>query len=69
MKTVTIPAHDFPNCRDVLVKCIKFVVPEDLNGTGGNTRPMCEPRSFRARVIAHNIDSDFCCCCGPIVTV
>lgn len=69
IKTVTIPAHDFPNCRDVLVKCIKFVVPEDLDGTGGNTRPMCEPRSFRARVIAHNIDSDFCCCCGPIVTV
>ena len=69
MKTVTIPAHDFPNCRDVLVKCIKFVVPEDLDGTGGNTRPVCEPRSFRARVIAHNIDSDFCCCCGPIVTV
>ena len=69
MKTVTIPAHYFPTCRDVLVKCIKFVVPEDLNGTGGNTRPMCEPRSFRARVIAHNIDSDFCCCCGPIVTV
>lgn len=68
MKTVTIPAHDFPNCRDVLVKCIKFVVPEDLNGTGG-ARCMCEPRSFRARVIAHNIDSDFCCCCGPIVTV
>ena len=68
MKTVTIPAHDFPNCRDVLVKCIKFVVPEDLDGTGGNTRPMCEPRSFRARVIANNIDSDFCCC-GPIVTV
>lgn len=68
MKTVTIPAHDFPTCRDVLVKCIKFVVPEDLDGANGNTRPMCEPRSFRARVIAHNIDSDFCCC-GPIVTV
>ena len=42
---------------------------EDLDGADGNTRPMCEPRSFRARVIAHNIDSDFCCCCGPIVTV
>ena len=31
MKAMTIPAHTFPTCRDVLVKCIKFVVPEDLD--------------------------------------
>ena len=29
-KAMTIPAHNFPTCRDVLVKCIKFVLPEDL---------------------------------------
>ena len=28
MKVMTLPAHSAPVCRDVLVKCIKFVVPE-----------------------------------------
>ena len=49
-------------CRDVLVKCIKFVLPEDLDISGGSTQVMCNPRSFKARFIAHNIDSDFRCC-------
>ncbi len=59
MKAMTIPAHSFPECRDVLVKCVKFVVPEDLNPSGG---PMCSPRNFKARLIAHNIDTDYRCC-------
>ena len=29
MKTITIPAHKYSGCRDVLVKCIKFVLPEE----------------------------------------
>ena len=62
MKTMTIPAHQFPACRDVLVKCIKFVVPEDLDTSCGCRRAMCGPRKFKARFIAHNIDSDFRCC-------
>ena len=59
MKAVTIPAHSFPVCRDVLVKCIKFVVPEDLSVSGG---AMCSPRKFKARFLANNIDTDFRCC-------
>ncbi len=59
MKTMTIPAHDFPTCRDVRVKCIKFVVPEDLSVSGG---AMCSPRNFKARFIAHSIDTDYRCC-------
>lgn len=59
MKTMTIPAHKFPTCRDVRVKCIKFVVPEDLSVSGGM---MCSPRNFKARFIAHNIDTDYRCC-------
>lgn len=35
MKAITIPAHNFPTCRDILVKCIKFVLPEDLSVSGG----------------------------------
>ncbi len=61
-KAVTIPAHSFPTCRDVLVKCIKFVIPEDLDVSGGSTQVMCNPRNFKVRFIAHNIDSDFRCC-------
>ena len=59
MKTMTIPAHNFPTCREVLVKCIKFVVPEDLSVSGG---AMCSPRKFKARIIANYIDTDYRCC-------
>lgn len=59
MKAITIPAHNFRVCRDILVKCIKFVVPEDLSVSGG---AMCSPRKFRARFLANNIDTDYRCC-------
>ena len=59
MKAVTIPAHSFPVCRDVLVKCIKFVVPEDLSVSGG---AMCSTRKFKAHILANNIDTDYRCC-------
>lgn len=62
IKTLTIPAHSYPTCRDILVKCIRFVLPDDLNvscSTGGG---MCGARNLKARVIAHNIDTDFKCC-------
>ena len=35
MKAITIPAHTSPSCRDILVKCIKFVLPEDLDVSAG----------------------------------
>ena len=66
MKTITVPAHHFPTCRDVLVRCIKFVLPEDLDVSGGSPGAMCNSRNFRARVIAHNIDTDFQCC-GSVI--
>lgn len=59
MKAMTIPAHSAPVCRDVLVKCVKFVVPEDLSVSGG---AMCSPRKFKARFLANNIDTDYRCC-------
>ena len=64
MKTMTIPAHSAPTCRDVLVKCIKFVVPEDLNVSGPG---ICSPRRFQARFLANLIDTDFQCC-GSAIT-
>ncbi|HJB26085.1 MAG TPA: VWA domain-containing protein [Firmicutes bacterium] len=62
MKTITVPVHNSPTCRDVLVRCIKFVLPEDLDVSGGNRLAMCNTRNFRVRVFANNIDTDFRCC-------
>ena len=67
LKAITVPAHHFPTCRDVLVQCIKFVLPEDLDVSGGSPFALCNTRNFKVRVIAHNIDSDFACCNGTIV--
>lgn len=68
MKTFTIPAHTYPGCRDIKVKCIKFVLPENLNVSGGSADSICGERNLRARVIAHNIDTDFVCC-GTGITI
>lgn len=62
MKVMTLPAHNEPTCRDVLVKCIKFVVPEDLDPTDSSAQTMCNQRNFKVRFIAHNIDTDYRCC-------
>lgn len=62
IKTVTIPAHQHATCRDIKVRCIKFVLPEDLDVSGGSTTSMCNDRHFKARMIVHYIDNDFECC-------
>lgn len=62
MKAFTLPAHSFPTCRDVLVKCVKFVLPEDLDVSGKSPRSLCGKRNLKVRVIAHNIDTDYRCC-------
>ena len=61
MKAFTIPAHEYANCRDIQIRCIRFVLPEDLNADG-NTTAICSQRNLEAKVIAHYIDYDFNCC-------
>lgn len=61
LKTMTIPAHTRATCQDITVRCVKFVLPEDLSVAADNGG-MCGGRSFRARFIAHYIDNDFDCC-------
>lgn len=61
LKTVVVPAHSHSSCRDVTVRCIKFVLPESLN-VSGPTDSLCHTRKFKARLIAHYIDHDFTCC-------
>lgn len=61
MKTMTIPAHTRQTYRDVAVRNIKFVLPEDLDVSGSRCS-ICNARNLKARFIAHYIDNDFDCC-------
>lgn len=61
MKTVTVPAHTKDRCQDVTVRCIKFVLPEELDASGSGDS-ICNRREFKASFIAHYIDNDFECC-------
>lgn len=61
LKTMTVPAHTRSTCQDVTVRCIKFVLPEDLD-VSGPINSICNGRNFKARFIAHYIDNDFDCC-------
>lgn len=61
LKTLTIPAHTKDSCRDVTVKCIRFVLPEDSDASG-SACAICNDRKLKVRFIAHYIDFDFECC-------
>ena len=60
IKTLTIPAHQQTACQNVLVRCVKFVLPEDLDVF--DTTTMCNEREFRVRILANYIDNGFECC-------
>ncbi len=62
VKTFTIPAQSGSICQDITVRCINFVVPERLESAPGTPVAACESRLYRARFIAHYIDSNFNCC-------
>lgn len=61
MKTMVIPSHNRDSCRDITVRCIKFVLPEEIN-VSGDEEGTCNQRNCKARLIAHYIDTDFECC-------
>lgn len=65
MKTITIPAHNKNGCRNVKVRCIRFVLPEDLS-TPSCKNSLCCERKIKARFIANYIDTDFSCCSAII---
>ena len=62
LKTAVIPAHHQQMCKDIKIKCMKFVLPEELDVSGGCPYSLCNKRHFKARVIFHYIDHDFECC-------
>ncbi|MDY2848555.1 MAG: VWA domain-containing protein [Oscillospiraceae bacterium] len=61
IRILTVPAHSMSSCRDITVRCISFVVPEDLDASGLD-EGICNTRRFKVRFIAHYIDNDFDCC-------
>ena len=61
IKFFSIPAHTLPNCSDLLVTCIRFILPDE--GVG-----LCAERNFRAQFMAHYIDNGFSCCPGILTT-
>ena len=58
LKTLLIPAHTRTACRDVTVRCIKFVLPEELD-LCRSPNSICNSRKFKVRLIANYIDYDF----------
>ena len=68
MKAFTLPAHNYPTCRDVVVRCVKFVVPEGT-GDDGDPNSLCRVRRFRARLIAHNVNTDYACCQSDVTVL
>jgi Ca-activated chloride channel family protein len=61
MKIMTVPAHTASSCRDITVRCVKFVLPQDLD-VSGRGDSLCGERKFKARFIAHYVDSGYPCC-------
>ena len=58
MKTLIVPAHNEAHPCDVMVRRIRFVLPEELSlSTDG------APRRFVTHTIAHYIDVDATCLC------
>lgn len=61
VKHILVPAHTGDSCQDVILKCVKFSLPEALDASG-RTGAICNPREFTTRVIANYVDFDFACC-------
>ena len=54
MKMFTIPAHNYPDCKDLIIKNIKFILPDDINLSN------CQgQRNLKIQFITHYIDNDY----------
>lgn len=68
MKTVLIPAHTRDTCRNIAVRCLKFVLPESLD-VSGSASSICNARKFKARFIANYVDNDFEYCNNTVLSL
>lgn len=65
MKIFTIPAHSGAQCRNVAVRCIRFVLPE-LEEASGECTCTCRDKELRVRFLANYVDSGFICSCPTV---
>ena len=61
MKTLILPPQEGTVCQDVELKCVPFVVPEEMDAAG-QALSLCQTRTFRVRVLANYMDTDYVCC-------
>ena len=63
-KTMTLPAHHEQSCRDIVVRGVRFVLPEDISvAESCSNGSSCAQRRFRVRTLAHYVDFDSECDC------
>lgn len=62
MKIFTIPAQTGARCRDIAVRCIRFVLPE-LSDDPASCGCTCRDKTLRVRFLANYVDSGFVCSC------
>lgn len=62
MKVLTIPAHSSSSCQDITVRCIEFILPEDLDASEGLSTSICNSRQFYIRAMVQYVDFDFDFC-------
>lgn len=55
--TFTVPAHHAKGCRNIRVKSIRFVLPDDEMSACS----LCEKRRFSLQVLANGVDTDVSC--------
>ena len=61
LRFFTLPAHTGASCRDVTLRCVRFVLPEPADA-GCSCGGLCRARSLRVRVMANYLDSGWHCC-------
>lgn len=61
MQTLTVPGHHHQDCDDIKVKCVRFVLPDDLD-VRKEEKSKCKKRNFKARIITNYVDNNFLCC-------
>ncbi len=60
VKMFSIPAHYSPSCRDVKIKGVMFVIPDDAYDSTRESSD-CPTRMFRVRMISHYSDGGAVC--------
>ena len=61
MKTILIPAHNEKMCKDIYLKNVKFVLPEEVTNQANN---LCKERKFKVTIFMNYLDFEYQCING-----